>query len=114
MTTRATSASQFFNQLLPAALAARPADACAIGGIHAFKISGEGGGEWTVHLASSAPKISQGILPEAGCTITVSSEDFVIWNGDPQVGSQLYFSGRMRVSGDPSLMSKSQQIFTLV
>jgi hypothetical protein len=32
---------------------------------------------------------------------------------DPQVGMQLYFQGRLKVSGDPMLAMRLQQIFDM-
>jgi hypothetical protein len=109
----ATSAQQLFNQDVPAALAKNPDKAREINAVYLFKIAGEGGGEWTVDLASATPSVKQGVHGTANCTIEVSHEDFKTMLGNPMAGMQLYFQGKLRVSGDPTLATKLQKLFTM-
>ena len=106
-------ASDLFDNMVPAALKQHPDKAREINAIYAFKISGEGGGEWTVDLVSDPPTCTQGDSGKAQCTIKVSAEDFKTMLGDPNAGMQLYFQGKLRVSGDPMLAMKLQQLFEL-
>ena len=50
---------------------------------------------------------------KAQCTVEVSHEDFKTMLGDPNAGMQLYFQGKLRVSGDPMLAMKLQQLFEI-
>ena len=77
------------------------------------KLSGEGGGEWTVDLASAQPSVKVGIHGTANCTIEVSHEDFKTMLANPMAGMQLYFQGKLRVSGDPMLATKLQKLFSM-
>jgi len=107
------SAAQLFDELIPAGLKAHPEKAREVNAIYAFKISGEGGGDWTVDLTADPPTCDRGDTGKAQCTIEVSHEDFKAMLGDPNAGMQLYFQGKLRVSGDPMLAMKLQQFFEL-
>ena len=109
----AANAQEWFNTQVPQALANNPDKANEIGAVYLFKISGEGGGTWTVDLASKPPSCAVGENGNAQCTIEVAHEDFKAMLGNPQLGMQLYFQGKLRVTGDPMLATKLQKLFTL-
>jgi putative sterol carrier protein len=106
-------ASDLFDNKLPAQLAANPDKAKAVGAKYAFKITGEGGGEWTVDLAGAVPSVKQGIDGPANCTIEVAHEDFKNMLSNPAAGMQLFFAGKLRVTGDMMLATKLQQLFKM-
>lgn len=106
-------AKQLFDEMVPAALSKHPDKAKEVNAIYCFKITGEGGGEWTVDLASDPPACVKGDTGKAQCTIEVAHEDFKQMLGNPQVGMQLYFQGKLRVTGDPMLATKLQQFFSM-
>lgn len=106
-------AKELFDERVPKALAQFPDKAREVDAIYCFKITGDGGGEWTVDLASDPPSVSQGDKGNAQCTIEVAHEDFKAMLGDPQAGMQLYFQGKLKVTGDPMLATKLQQFFEL-
>ncbi len=106
-------AQELFDEQIPAALKAHPEKAKAVGAIYLFKISGDGGGDWTVDLASEPPSCTRGDSGKAQCTIEVASEDFKSMLGNPTVGMQLYFQGKLKVAGDPMLATKLQQFFAI-
>ena len=107
------SASDLFDKILPAAVAKNPDAASAVGAIYVFKIAGEGGGEWTVDLASKPPAITKSVQPGAQCTIEVAHSDFMSMLSNPALGMQLFMGGKLRVSGDPMLAMKLQKLFSL-
>jgi hypothetical protein len=106
-------AHEFFDQRVPDALAKNPDKAKEVNAIYFFKITGEGGGEWTVDLTGDPPTCESGDKGSAQCKIEVAHEDFKAMFGDPQIGMQLYFQGKLKVSGDPMLATKLQQLFQL-
>jgi len=57
--------------------------------------------------------VGKGDAGKAQCTIEVSNEDFKTMLADPNAGMQLYFQGKLRVSGDPMLAMKLQQLIDL-
>jgi hypothetical protein len=108
-----TDAKQLFDEMVPKALSQWPEKAKEVNAIYAFKISGDGGGEWTVDLTSDPPTCTPGDTGKAQCTIEVAHDDFKQMLGNPQVGMQLYFQGKLRVTGDPMLATKLQQFFAM-
>jgi SCP-2 sterol transfer family protein len=106
-------AQQLFDEQVPKALLDHPDKAKAVNAVYCFKISGDGGGEWTVDLTSEPPTCARGDTGKAQCTIEVAHEDFKAMLGNPQVGMQLYFQGKLKVTGDPMLATKLQQFFAI-
>jgi hypothetical protein len=109
----AHDAQQLFNHDVPAALQKNPAAAQQIGAVYLFKITGDGGGEWTVDLKSETPSCKPGAHGTPQCTIEVAHEDFKSMLGNQAMGMQLYFQGKLKVTGDPLLATKLQKLFTL-
>lgn len=107
------NAQELFDEQLPAALKAHPERAKAVDAVYCFKISGDGGGDWTVDLTADPPTCNRGDSGKAQCTIEVSNDDFQAMLGNPQVGMQLYFQGKLKVTGDPMLATKLQQFLTI-
>lgn len=107
------SASELFDQILPESIQRNPDAARAVGAVYVFKIAGEGGGDWTVDLASATPSVVKGIQPGAQCTIEVAHSDFISMLQNPALGMQLFMQGKLRVSGDPMLAMKLQKLFNL-
>ncbi|HET6611490.1 MAG TPA: SCP2 sterol-binding domain-containing protein [Kofleriaceae bacterium] len=106
-------AQELFNEQVPEALKKYPDQANEVNAIYCFKIVGEGGGEWTVDLTANPPTCEPGDPGSAQCTIEVAHDDFKSMLTDPQVGMQLYFQGKLKVSGDPMLATKLQQFFDI-
>ncbi len=113
MPTMPTDANNLFNELIPAALVQHPDKAKEVNAIYGFNITGDGGGQWTVDLTSTPPTCVKGDTGKAQCSIEVAHEDFKQMFSNPQLGMQLYFQGKLRVTGDPMLATKLQQFFQL-
>jgi hypothetical protein len=107
------NAQHLFDELVPNALKQHPDKAKEVGAIYGFNITGDGGGQWTVDLVSDPPSCTRGDSGKAQCSIEVSSEDFQAMLGNPQLGMQLYFQGKLKVTGDPMLATKLQQVFAM-
>jgi hypothetical protein len=108
-----TNAKELFDDQVPKAIEKNPDKAKEIGAVYLFKITGDGGGEWTVDLASASPSCTAGASGSPQCTIEVAHEDFKAMLGNPQLGMQLYFQGKLKVTGDPMLATKLQKLFTM-
>ena len=108
-----SNASELFDTLVPQGLAQYPDKARELNAVYYFKITGEGGGDWTVDTTANPPTCTKGDGGKAQCTIEVSHEDFQTMLRDPNAGMQLYFQGKLRVSGDPMLAMKLQQLFEI-
>jgi hypothetical protein len=104
-------AKELFDEQVPKALKEHPDKAREVNAIYCFKITGDGGGDWTVDLASDPPTSARGDTGKAQCTIELAHDDFKQMLANPQVGMQLYFQGKLRVTGDPMLATKLQKFF---
>lgn len=110
-----TSASELFDQQLPARLAEHPEKAKEIGAIYLFKIGGDGGGTWTADFVSSPPTCTKGEKGSPQCTIEISHDDFkqLLANAsNPGFGMQLYVQGKLKVMGDPMLAMKLSKVLS--
>jgi hypothetical protein len=113
MATLPKDAKELFDVQVPAALKQFPSRAKEVNAIYCFKITGDGGGEWTVDLTGEPPTCIQGDNGSAQCSIEVAHPDFQQMLRDPQAGMQLYFQGKLKVTGDPMLATKLQTFFAL-
>ena len=76
--------------------------------------SGDGGGEWFIDVSDTGPKAEKGNPGNADCTISITSEDFQKLHENPQAnGMQLFFSGKLKVTGNQMLAMKLQKLFQL-
>jgi hypothetical protein len=113
MATIPNNAQELFDVEIPAGLKKYPEKAREVNAIYLFKISGEGGGEWTVNLTTDPPTCVKGDAGGAQCSIDIAHEDFKTMLSDPNAGMQLYFQGKLKVSGDPMLATRLQSFFAL-
>ena len=110
----AVDIQKLFNEELPAALAKNPDAAKQVGGKFQLNITGEGGGTWFFDLSDSGPKAMAGTGEGADVTITLATEDFQKYHENPQAnGMQLFFAGKLKVSGNQMLAMKVQKLFQL-
>jgi putative sterol carrier protein len=109
----AVDIKKLFNDDLPAALVKNGEAAKAIGAKYQMNISGPTGGEWNIDVSPSGPSCKPGSGP-ADCTISISDEDFQKLVENPQAnGMQLFFSGKLKVSGNQMLAMKLNSLFAL-
>jgi hypothetical protein len=107
------NAQELFDTNIPNLLSTNPAKAKEVGAVYFFKISGDGGGEWTVDLKSDPPTCSKGPGATPNCSIEIAHSDFMTMLTNPGAGMQLYFQGKLKVTGDPMLATKLQKIFSM-
>jgi putative sterol carrier protein len=109
----AVDIQKLFNEDLPTQLAKNADAAKQIGATFQMNITGEGGGEWFIDVSANGPKSEKGTKP-ADCTITISVEDFQKLHENPQAnGMQLFFAGKLKVTGNQMLAMKLQKLFTM-
>ena len=85
-----------------------------VAAIYLFKIAGDDGGTWTVDLVSNPPTCLPGPQGTPQCTIEASDSDFrSMIDGGMQAAMQLFFSGKLKVSGDPNLATKLSKLLQM-
>jgi putative sterol carrier protein len=111
----AVDIQKLFNEDLPAALAQHGDKAKKeVGAKYQINVTGDGGGEWFIDASDSGPKVEQSNPGGADCTISLSSEDFQKLMENPQAnGMQLFFTGKLKVSGNTMLATKLQKLFDI-
>lgn len=101
---------KLFETDLANAMTVKPDVVKRIGVKYQFNIKGDGGGEWFVDASPSGPKVVLGNPGGADCTISISAPDFEqLWQ-NPSSGMNLFFSGRLSISGDAMLAMKFQDL----
>lgn len=109
-----TSVKEFFDKKVPEALSKHPEKAKEVAAIYLFKVSGPDGGTWTADLQSSPPSCVTGAVGTPQCTIEATDNDFrSMIDGGMQAAMQLFFSGKLKVSGDPNLATKLSKLLQM-
>lgn len=106
------NADDLFDKLA-VGLARLPGRAREIAAIYCFKITGSDGGEWTVDCRADPPTCARGDAGSAQCVIEIGGDDFMKMLANSNLGMQLYFTGKLRLSGDPTLAMKLGALFEL-
>jgi putative sterol carrier protein len=102
-------ANTMFETKIPQTIEKDPAKAKGIGAVFLFKITGDGGGTWTVNLKDDLG-VKQGEAGAADCTIECTHDDWKTLTDNPSAAMQLYFQGKLKVSGNAMLATKLQQV----
>lgn len=98
-----------FGTRLPAKLSSSPEEAKQIGAIFLFKITGDGGGIWTVDCKVN-PGVREGDEGSADCTLELTAADWAGISANPSSAMQLYFTGKLKISGNAMLATKLQKL----
>jgi putative sterol carrier protein len=110
----ATFVKTFFDQKVPEVLKTSPEKAKDVAAVYLFKIAGPDGGTWTVDLVSNPPTCVAGERGTPQCTIEASDADFrSMIDGGMQAAMTLFFSGKLKVSGDPTLATKLSKLLQM-
>jgi putative sterol carrier protein len=96
---------------IPESIRSDPEKARSVGAIFLFRITGEEGGQWTVNLKDELG-VTEGDQGNAECTIEVSNEVWRQMTENPASAMQLYFDGKLRVSGNAMLAMKLQAVIS--
>jgi len=98
-----------FTENLPNKITGDPDAAKEIDAVFLFKISGDDGGTWTVNCRDE-PGVHEGEVGDVDCTLELTSEDWQAISDNPASAMQLYFQGKLKVSGDAMKATKLQQL----
>ncbi len=110
----ATTVKEFFNKRVPEALAAHPERAKDVAAVYLFEIAGDQGGTWTTNLLASPPWCKPGVVGQPQCTVEVADKDFcAMIDGGMQAAMQVLMAGRLKISGDPSLIAKLTKLLQM-
>jgi len=109
-----TSVKDFFDRRVPDALCRYPERAKEVSAIFLFTITGADGGTWTADLITSPPICQPGCIGQPQCTIETADEDFrSMIDGGTQAAMQIFLSGRLKIGGDPMLISRLSRLLQI-
>lgn len=100
-----------FTEVIPANILRDPDKARAVDGIFVFRISGEQGGTWTLNL-KDALGVSEGEVAEPDCIIELTNDEWHKMTDNPNSAMQLYFGGKLKVTGNAMLALRLQAVIS--
>ncbi len=105
---------QLLDEHLPRLLAQSAAQARQVDAVFVLELTGERGGSWTLDLKSDPPSVRQGASEAADASVTLSVEDFETIVAEPARAIELFFGGKLQVSGNPALASRLPALISLL
>ena len=75
-----------------------------------FKVTGDNGGEWAMHIKDKTLKVNEESHPEPSMTMELSYDDWKAMNTGELNPQQAFMEGRMVISGDMSLAMQLGQL----
>lgn len=107
--------AELFGERVPRALEANPDKAREVDAVFRFKITGDGGGDWTVDLTADPPTCTESDGDGgAQCTIEVSADDFREMLTDSSAGMRLYLEEKLKIEGDATVAKRLPIFFESV
>lgn len=92
---------EYFTNFLPKKIADNAGLQGKINDSIVFDITGAG--VWTLDLKTPPGSVTEGAADGAGCTITVTKENWEALLAKPSLGMQLFMTGKLKVKGKQGL-----------
>lgn len=89
----------------------RPERARRVNAVVQFKLSGEGGGDWHAAIKDGTCTVTEGLCEDADATIMMQASDYVALATGRLGGMRAFLSGKVKVSGDPTILQRMQSWF---
>lgn len=89
----------------------QPDRAAGVDAAVAYRITGEGGGEYTCIVKDGAFALEPGARPDANATVTIAAADWIALNEGTLDPMAAYMGGKLKASGDQNLLMKFPKLF---
>jgi putative sterol carrier protein len=89
----------------------RPERARRVNTVIQFELSGEGGGDWCLTIKDGACTVTEGTSEDAKATIMMTASDYAALATGKLGGMKAFMTGRVKTSGDFSLLQRMQSWF---
>ena len=76
-----------------------------------FEISGEGGGNWYVTIKDKTCTVTEGLTETADATVRVDADDYVALSTGKLGSMKAFTTGKVKASGDISLLQRMDRWF---
>jgi len=76
-----------------------------------FRISGEGGGDWSVTIKDKTCTVTEGVMEGANATVRMDAKDYVALSTGKLGSMKAFTTGRVKASGDVSLLQRMDRWF---
>jgi len=98
-----------FFEALPSRFHAAAAE--GVTAVYQFDVSGDGGGQYQLHIADQSCRVSPGIHPAPNVTLRMAGEDCMAILEGRLTGVSAYLSGRLKMEGDLGLAMRLTAFF---
>jgi putative sterol carrier protein len=88
-----------------------PEKAANIDAVIQLELTGEGGGQWTVKIASGTLAIDEGQAVSPNLSLSMAATDYVALSMGEANAMGLFMAGKIKVQGDVMLAMKFQEMF---
>lgn len=78
-----------------------------------YRLTGEEGGDYIIHIRDGACKVEEGIAPNPVVTLTADGRDFADVLLGRANGMQYFMLGKLKLAGDLNLAMKLTQFFKM-
>jgi putative sterol carrier protein len=89
----------------------RPARAKGVDVVIQFRLSGEEGGDWYATIKDQTCTVTEGVSDAAQGTVMMDAKDYVALATGKLGGMKAFLTGRVKTSGDFTLLQKMQSWF---
>jgi putative sterol carrier protein len=89
----------------------RPERARGVETVIQFQLSGEGGGDWYATVKNGRCEVTEGVSETAQATIMMDAGDYVDLASGKLGGMKAFLTGKVKTSGDFSLLQRMQNWF---
>ena len=89
----------------------RPERAARANAVVQFKLTGEGGGNWYVTVKNRTCTVDEGLAEKPTATVQMDAADYVDLSTGKLGGMKAFTSGRVKASGDLTLMRRMENWF---
>jgi putative sterol carrier protein len=98
-----------FFEALPSRFHAAAAE--GVTAVYQFDVSGDGGGQYQLHIADQTCRVSPGVHPLPNVTLRMAGEDCMAILEGRLTGVSAYLSGRLKMEGDLGLAMRLTAFF---
>ena len=89
----------------------RPERAGRANAVVQFKLTGEGGGNWYVTIKDRTCTVDQGLAEKPTATVQMDAADYVALSTGKLGSMKAFTSGKVKASGDLTLMKRMENWF---